>query len=295
MAAVLLVAALTVHLPFGFTSIKLLAITSSGPQFGPPGYETDLLYLACLAALVMGGAGPWAADTEIARWLRRTPKKSGGQRPTRVAVRRPGSTLSRCAPQPEEQIGEVILAIGERACRRAHEEGGMHARSPVRKISCRLVCRGSRYQIGEQRPKQACRAHPTSVRSVMARGEFPVEQWPVLLAAEDVGVARASARYRAFDGELDCHRGIECHVIRDPVGRDPEDAADRFADSALLRRTASYSARVAKITSNVIRSTPAFLLRIVFARSNSRRVVIRLPPPCRCGTAPSDRPRASCG
>ena len=78
MAAVLLVAAFTVHLPFGFTSIKLLAITSSGPQFGPPGYETDLLYLACLAALVMGGSGPWAADTEIARWLRRTPKKSGG-------------------------------------------------------------------------------------------------------------------------------------------------------------------------------------------------------------------------
>jgi hypothetical protein len=67
-----------VHLPFGFTSIKLLAITSSGPQFGPPGYETDLLYLACLAALVMAGSGPWAADNEIARWLRRTPKKSGG-------------------------------------------------------------------------------------------------------------------------------------------------------------------------------------------------------------------------
>jgi putative oxidoreductase len=78
MAAVLLVAAFTVHLPFGFTSIKLLAITSSGPQFGPPGYETDLLYLACLAALVMGGSGPWAADSEIGRWLRGTPKKSGG-------------------------------------------------------------------------------------------------------------------------------------------------------------------------------------------------------------------------
>jgi hypothetical protein len=77
MAAVLLVAALTVHLPFGFTSIKLLAITSSGPQFGPPGYETDLLYLACLAALVLGGSGPWAADSQIARWLRRAPKKSG--------------------------------------------------------------------------------------------------------------------------------------------------------------------------------------------------------------------------
>jgi putative oxidoreductase len=77
MAAVLLVATLTVHLPFGFTSVKLLAITSSGPRFGPPGYETDLLYLACLAALVMGGSGPWAADTGIAKWLRRTSKTSG--------------------------------------------------------------------------------------------------------------------------------------------------------------------------------------------------------------------------
>src|SRR5262249_8295400 len=59
MAAVLLVAIFTVHLPFGFTSIKLLAVTAAGPQFGPPGYETDLLYLACLVALVLGGSGRW--------------------------------------------------------------------------------------------------------------------------------------------------------------------------------------------------------------------------------------------
>jgi putative oxidoreductase len=58
----------TVHLPFGFTSIKLMAITASGPQFGPPGYETDLLYLACLAALVMGGSGPWAIVGLIGKW-----------------------------------------------------------------------------------------------------------------------------------------------------------------------------------------------------------------------------------
>jgi putative oxidoreductase len=62
MAVVLLVAMFTVHLPYGFSSIKLLAVTSSGAQFGPPGYETDLLYLACLAALVMGGSGPFSID-----------------------------------------------------------------------------------------------------------------------------------------------------------------------------------------------------------------------------------------
>src|SRR5208337_4100212 len=31
-----------------------------GAQFGPPGFETDLLYLACLAAIVLGHAsGDW--------------------------------------------------------------------------------------------------------------------------------------------------------------------------------------------------------------------------------------------
>jgi putative oxidoreductase len=62
MAAVLVVAMLTVHLPYGFSSIKLLSVTSGRAQFGPPGYELDLLYLACLAALVLGGSGPMAID-----------------------------------------------------------------------------------------------------------------------------------------------------------------------------------------------------------------------------------------
>ena len=58
MAAVLAVAMLTVHLPYGFSSIKLLSVASGRAQFGPPGYELNLLYLACLAALVIGGSGP---------------------------------------------------------------------------------------------------------------------------------------------------------------------------------------------------------------------------------------------
>jgi putative oxidoreductase len=67
MAAVLLVATLTVHLPYGFSSVKLVAVTSAGAQFGPPGYEVDLLYLACLAALVVGGSGPVSVDGLIAQ------------------------------------------------------------------------------------------------------------------------------------------------------------------------------------------------------------------------------------
>src|SRR6267378_3040537 len=67
MAAVLLVAMITVHLPYGFSSIKLQAVTAAGAQFGPPGFETNLLYLACLAALVLGGSGPFAVGGLLAK------------------------------------------------------------------------------------------------------------------------------------------------------------------------------------------------------------------------------------
>jgi putative oxidoreductase len=67
MAAVLLVAIFTVHLPFGFSSIKLISVTSGHAQLGPPGYETNLLYLACLAALVVGGSGPMAIGSYLRR------------------------------------------------------------------------------------------------------------------------------------------------------------------------------------------------------------------------------------
>jgi putative oxidoreductase len=62
MAAVLSVAIFTVHLRYGFSSIKLNAVTAAGAQFGPPGFEVNLLYLACLAALVLAGPGPLSID-----------------------------------------------------------------------------------------------------------------------------------------------------------------------------------------------------------------------------------------
>jgi putative oxidoreductase len=67
MAAVLLVAIFTVHARYGFSSIKLIAITAAGPRFGPSGVETNLLYLVCLAALVSGGSGPLARDALLRR------------------------------------------------------------------------------------------------------------------------------------------------------------------------------------------------------------------------------------
>jgi putative oxidoreductase len=56
LAIVMLTAMFTVHLPNGFSSIKLKAITASGAEFGAPGYEMNLLYLAGLLTLVLGGA-----------------------------------------------------------------------------------------------------------------------------------------------------------------------------------------------------------------------------------------------
>jgi putative oxidoreductase len=71
LAVILLVAIFTVHLPYGFSSIKLIAVTPAGAQFGPPGYECNLLYIAGLVALVLGGPGPLAIDG-----LRRHKKQS---------------------------------------------------------------------------------------------------------------------------------------------------------------------------------------------------------------------------
>ena len=65
MAGLLLTAIFSVHLPYGFSSIKLMSFTGGRAQFGPPGYEVSLLYLACLAALVLGGSGPMAIDDHL--------------------------------------------------------------------------------------------------------------------------------------------------------------------------------------------------------------------------------------
>src|SRR6266403_4875261 len=78
MAAVLLVAMFKVHLPYGFSSIKLIAVTATGAKFGPVGYEVILLYIACLAALVMGGSGPFAVDGLIGRRLESPISRSRG-------------------------------------------------------------------------------------------------------------------------------------------------------------------------------------------------------------------------
>jgi len=75
MLVVLLVAIVTVHLPNGFSSIKLLSYDALGAHFGQPGYETDLLYMAGILALLIGGAGPWSFDNS--RLVRRRRDQAG--------------------------------------------------------------------------------------------------------------------------------------------------------------------------------------------------------------------------
>jgi putative oxidoreductase len=58
----LAVAIVTVHLPYGFSSIKLVSVTAGRAQFGPSGYECDLLYIACIVALALSGPSPWSID-----------------------------------------------------------------------------------------------------------------------------------------------------------------------------------------------------------------------------------------
>lgn len=62
LSVVLLTALFTVHLPYGFFSVKLAGVSPDGVKFGPVGYEHILLYLAGLISLAIGGAGPFSLD-----------------------------------------------------------------------------------------------------------------------------------------------------------------------------------------------------------------------------------------
>lgn len=59
----MLVALFTVHLAAGFSFMNIVGTTPEGtPQFGMPGIEVNLIYLAGLMALFLGGPGPLSVD-----------------------------------------------------------------------------------------------------------------------------------------------------------------------------------------------------------------------------------------
>jgi len=68
--AIMLTAMVTVHWPYGFSSVRLQAITNEGAKFGPIGYEMHLLYIAGLITLALGGSGALSVDRYISRKTR---------------------------------------------------------------------------------------------------------------------------------------------------------------------------------------------------------------------------------
>jgi len=58
----MLVAMFTIHIHYGFSSVNTIGLTPSGPVFGPPGYELNLLYIAGLIALAL--SSPTAASVD---------------------------------------------------------------------------------------------------------------------------------------------------------------------------------------------------------------------------------------
>lgn len=62
----MVVAMLTIHVHYGFSAVNTVGLTATGPVFGPPGYEINLLYMCALAALAIAGPGALSVD----QWVR---------------------------------------------------------------------------------------------------------------------------------------------------------------------------------------------------------------------------------
>ena len=97
----MLVAMFTVHLPNGFNFVNITSMGKQGPVFGMPGAEVNLLYIAGLLALAIGGAGAWSAPAAASPGSsKRTYEPS--RRPT-VRQRRPtGAGVARFAGRASE-------------------------------------------------------------------------------------------------------------------------------------------------------------------------------------------------
>ena len=61
----MLVAQFTIHIHYGYSSVKTIGLTAQGPIFGPPGYELNTIYIAGLLVLIILGAGRYSLDALI--------------------------------------------------------------------------------------------------------------------------------------------------------------------------------------------------------------------------------------
>ena len=73
LGAIMATAMFAVHLRYGFSSVRLKAMTAAGAEFGPIGYELNLLYLSGLVTLALSGSSPLSVD----RWLEARKRRRG--------------------------------------------------------------------------------------------------------------------------------------------------------------------------------------------------------------------------
>jgi putative oxidoreductase len=62
---IMLTAMFGVHLRYGFSAVKLKAITATGAEFGPTGYELNLLYISAFVTLALSTSSALSLD----RWF----------------------------------------------------------------------------------------------------------------------------------------------------------------------------------------------------------------------------------
>ena len=148
MIAVLLVAAMKVHLAYGFSSIKLKDVTAGGPVFGMPGYELDLLYIAALVLLAIGGPGPFAIQ-DAALTLRGSRAKRLTEPRFNTAV--PYVTATRPVPDSDQaSIRPTHSGDAAGIARRFLESAEFHAGFDERYATPSLEAITSRYEEGKQ-------------------------------------------------------------------------------------------------------------------------------------------------
>ena len=80
----MLVALFSLHIHYGFSSVNTLGVTQSGPVFGPPGYEINLLYIAGLIALALSHPTAISVDQMLFR-QKTAPGATGRENPNEPA------------------------------------------------------------------------------------------------------------------------------------------------------------------------------------------------------------------
>lgn len=76
LAVVMMTAMFSVHFQYGYSSIRLKAVSALGAEFGPIGYEMNLLYIAGLLTLALSSPTRLSLD----HWLRTRKKDSTNSR-----------------------------------------------------------------------------------------------------------------------------------------------------------------------------------------------------------------------